>query len=327
MSSFLLCSVLLVAGCESEKHHIDSQIVKAEPEVKTYDVSYDLNVSSEENKVKVVLSINNSEDNPIPLITKDEKLFTVKLKDSDGTVLSEKTVQKEDRIQVLRNEEVDWYTEFEANMDKELIVESEIHLESEEYQKINIEEKKQVEPVKVSAKKLDTTLLQFAPNDNVVYKYKVDKNTEIEKEYMYFTGNKVQSFSKESGVEIYSQESDGLYYLHSNDPVGDIDGTQFIGKEEMNLLIPFPIVEGTTWEVDSKNYILSDGNVKVRTTMDLFNDCIEITEIDGKEKRYYYYHKDIGLLKVKKVRKGLPSKVELQLDEIENVDNLKKNEE
>lgn len=325
--SSLVCSILLVTGCESEKHHIDSQIVKAEPEIKTYDVSYDLNVSSEENRVKVVLSINNSGDNPIPLITKDEKLFTVKLKDSDGTVIGEKSIKKEDRIQVLRNEEVDWYAEFEANMDKELIVEADIHLKSEEYQKINIEKKKQTEPVKVAAKKLDTSLLQFAPNDNVVYTYKVDKNSKFEKEYMFFTDNKVQSFSTENGVEIYSQESDGIYYLHSNDPVGDIDGTQYIEKEEMDLLIPFPIVEGTSWEVGSKKFVLSDENVKVRTSMDLFNDCIEITEVDGKEKRYYYYHKDIGLLKVKKARKGLPSKVELQLDGIEKVDSPKNDKE
>jgi hypothetical protein len=314
----LFFNLLFVFGCQSEKHH-QLPVVEAEPKINEYDVSYNLDVDSEGNKVNVQITIENNKNQAIPLLTKKGHLFAIELKKKDGYLLEKKFIDQEDRRQILRQEVVTWNVDFEANMDEELVVESDLLLESDKYHQYHIENDVQTKNVIVSTQEIETPHLSFAPNNKMVYTYKTNNDTEIKEEFKFFNGNKVQSFSKEKGVQIYSQESDGIYYFSSPDPVGDIDGTEFIEKENMRLMIPFPIVEGRTWTVGDIQYKLSDQNIKVKTPLGLFDNCVEVTEIKGKVKRYYYYHKEIGLLKVKRAKsKGMPSATELQLTKIED---------
>lgn len=314
----LVCSILLVSGCESEKKDISSLFgeVKAEPKVNLYDVTYDLKAVPDTNKVKVHISMENAEKSPIPLLTKDGNLFSVKLKQKDGKLIKEEIIQLEDRKQLLKNEMIYWDVEFEANIDEEVLVETDLLLKSEDYQKYDVEQKVKNVPVVLSTNKLDTYNVSFAPVENAIYTYKLNKKKKIREEFKFFNENKVQSFSEKDGVKIMSQESDGIYLLSIQDPVGDIDGTEFINKEDMQLMIPFPIEEGITWKNGDKKYTLSDTNVPIKTRLGIFENCIEIIELNKKEKRFYYYHKDIGLIQVKLARKGLPSKIEMELIKI-----------
>jgi len=322
----LASSLLLISGCQVGEQHVSIPSVKADAEVKKYDVNYDLDVHTEGNKVKVTIAMENKTNDPIPLVTNNGQLFSIKLLKKDGTVLEKEIIDQRDRKQILRKEKVSWEVEFEANIDDEVVVESDLLLKSKKYQKYNLESAVQKEPVIASTKKIETPKIAFAPDKKLIYTYEVGKKDGyIQQEFQNFDGNKVQSFSKQNGVRIYSQESDGIYYLSSSDSVGDIDATSFIQKDEMNKIIPYPLVEGTTWTVGKKKYRLSDTNLKVKTPLDTFENCIEVTEVDKKVTRYYYYQKDIGLIKIKRARsKFLPAKTELQLVEIK--DPMKKQE-
>ena len=324
----LALNFLIVSGCQSEKNYKQISVVEAKPEINVYDVSYRLDAYSEGRKVKVTVTIEINKDQPILLLTKNGHLFSIELKKKDGTLIERKIIDQKDRRQILKKEMVTWDIEFEGNMDEELIVKSDLLLKSKKYHHYNIENDVQTKTVTVSTPKLETNQISFTPNPNkeVIYVYETNDNKKIKEEFRFFNGNKVQSFSKENGVQIYSQEPDGIYYFWSPDPIGDIDGTEFIEKKNMGLLIPFPIEEGKTWSVGDKQYKLSDQSVKVKTPLGLFNGCVEVTEKSKGTIKYYYYHKDIGLLKVKRKRKGLPSLTELQLIKIEEP-NQQKNKE
>ncbi|MFB8425624.1 hypothetical protein ACFC4S_26765 [Priestia megaterium] len=316
----LASSLLLISGCQVGEQHVNIPSVKADAEVKNYSVNYDLDVHTEGNKVKVTISMENKTNNPIPLITNNNQLFSVKLLKKDGSVLEKEIIDQRDRKQILRKEKVSWEVEFEANLDDKVVVESDLLLKSKKYQKYDLENPVQKEPVIATTEKIETPKIAFAPDKKLIYTYEVGKKEGyIQQKFQNFDGNKVQSFSEQKGVQLYSQESDGIYYLSSPDSVGDIDATKFIQKNEMTKIIPYPLVEGTTWTVGKKKYGLSDANLKVKTPLDTFDNCIEVTEIDKKVTRYYYYQKDIGLVKVKRARsKFLPAKTELQLVEIKD---------
>lgn len=316
----LASSLLLISGCQVGEQHVNIPSVKADAEVKNYNINYDLDVHTEGNKVKVTITMENKTNVPIPLVTNNGQLFSVKLLKKDGTALEKEIIDQRDRKQILRKEKVSWEVEFEANIDDEVVVESDLLLKSKKYQKYNLENAVQKEPVIASTKKIETPKIAFAPDKKLIYTYEVGKKEGyIQQEFQNFDGNKAQSFSEQNGVQIYSEESDGIYYLSSPDSVGDIDATKFIQKSEMDKIIPYPLVEGTTWTVGKKKYRLSDTDLKVKTPLDTFDNCIEITEIDKKVTRYYYYQKDIGLVKVKRARsKFLPAKTELQLVEIKD---------
>ncbi|MCK2000225.1 hypothetical protein MZM54_02340 [[Brevibacterium] frigoritolerans] len=320
ISGFIFLGMLILAGCESEKHDFNADIVKAEPKKTNYVTTYDLDVKSTENKIAVTLSMENGKENPLPILTPEGHLFSILLTKQDGAILDKKYVEVEDRKQIQRQEKISYDVDLEANVDGEVIVQTELLLKSDKYQTYDIQNKVQSESVLVETDQISSPDVAFAPNKEVTYTYATGKKKKIKEKFQHFNGNKVQSFSSEKGVQFYSKESDGVYYFSSPDPIGDIDGTEYIEKENMRLLIPLPLVEDKTWKVDKKTYILSEDDIKVKTRLGLFDHCIEVTEIDEKTKttRYYYYREDIGLLKVKRAKnKMLPSKTEMELTKIE----------
>ena len=316
----LASSLLLISGCQIGEKNVDIPSVKANAEVNNYNVTYDLKVLNEGNKIKVTLTMENNTIDPIPLLTSDGKLFSIKLKKKDGKLLDKEMIDQRDRKQILSKEKVSWDVAFEANLDDEVIIESDLLLKSKEYQKFHIKNEVQSEPVYASTEKIETPKIAYAPNKHLIYTYEAGKKgIEYTEDFKDFDGNKVQSFSKQKGVQIYSEEADGIYYLSSPDTIGDIDATKFIQKDGMNKIIPYPIIEGTTWTTGKKKYRLSDANLKVKTPYGLIDDCIEVTEVENKITRYYYYNKDIGLVKVKRQKsRFLPAKTEVQLKEIKD---------
>lgn len=312
--------MLVLAGCESEKHDFNADIVNAEPKITNYVTTYDLDVKSTENKIDVTLSMENGKEIALPLLTPEGHLFSILLTKQDGTILDKKYVEVEDRKQIQRQEKVSYDVELEANVDGEVFVQTELLLESGKYQTYDIKNKVQTEPVFVETEQINSPDVVFAPNKEVTYTYVTGKKKKSKEEFQHFNGSKIQSFSSTKGVQFYSKESDGVYYFSSPDPLGDIDGTEFIEKENMRLLIPLPLVEDKNWKVDKKTYILSEDDIRVKTRLGLFDHCIEVTEIDEKTNttRYYYYQEDIGLLKVKRAKnKKLPAKTEMELSKID----------
>ncbi|MGF7535433.1 hypothetical protein AAGG74_17415 [Bacillus mexicanus] len=314
----MICGIFIVSGCQGNKNDFMAQTVEAQPKkTSIYNVDYDLNVTSEGSTINVEVTIDNKENKTIPLLTESNDLFDVKLKDRDGHLIDQTKIKKDGRKEILSKEKVSWSTSFKVNMNKEFNVEADLMLKSKPYNKYVLIDEIKDKPVYVWIKNSTDTDISFVPNEKAVYTYQTSDKKKQKEEFKFFNKNKVQSFSKEKGVTLYSQEDDGIYNFISPDPVGDIDGTDFISKENMSLLIPFPIEKGTTWSAGKKKYEITDTNVKVKTKLDDFKKCIEITEIDGKEKRYYYYQEKVGLVKIKKARKLMPSKTELELIEIE----------
>lgn len=315
----IISGLLLITGCQSSKNDFIAPIVEAQSKTNNvYNVDYDLIVTSEENTINVELTIENRDYEKIPLYTEGDDLFVVKLKDIKGNLVDQEKVKKEDRKEILNKEKVSWNVTFKTNMNKELNVETELLLKSGPYNKFKIADEIKNKPVYVWTKNSNFADISFAPKESKIYIYQDSNKKKQKEEFRFFNNNKVQSFSKEKGVTIYSQEDDGLYVYTSPDPVGDIDGTEFVEKKNMSLLIPYPIEKDVDWKVGNKKYVISDEDITVKTKLDEFKHCVEITETDGKTKRYYYYQKEVGLIKIKKARKFMTSKTELELIKVDN---------
>lgn len=326
LGSTACLSLLLASGCEIGDTHFEIPTVKAAPEVHQYNVNYNLNVTTSQNAINVTTTIENEKKQPIPLLLEDNKLFSIILKKEDGTILQRKYIIANSRKQIQRQEKVSWDVNLEENMDEKLIVEVKLLLKSNKYQQFQIAEQTKEEPIFVSTKRLEEKKVPYAPRNNLMYIYESGNGKQKYQEKVSFSNDsKIQSFSTLKGVQIYSQEDDGIYYLSSSDPFGDIDGTQFVNREDMNKIIPFPLIEGTSWKVGKLRYSLSNTNINVKTPLGLFKNCIEITESGEKVTRYYYYNKDIGLLKVlKRSNKSISSKTEFQLSDTKEINTTPK---
>ncbi|MFP7487260.1 hypothetical protein SFC65_24185 [Priestia filamentosa] len=314
-----LCSVILVSGCQAVPHQF-TEVVEAQPskDVKKYEVDYALTATSEQNKVNVEVTLENTNDDSFPLLMENHHLFEVRLEEKDGTLVDKRFIDETERKEILKKEKLNWNVTFEANMDKELIVKTNLLLHSNSTYNIGLPHKEKRASVYVKTKTLDTAPLSYIPMQDKIYTYKPINKEEYTEEVSFFNGNKLQTFSKQNGVTIYAQEPDGIYSLTVPDPYGDIDGTQFVTKDNMDLVIPLPVKQGQTWSKDKKNYRVSDSDVLVKTDMGFFKHCIEITETYKKNTRYYYYQKDIGLVKVKEAREVWPSKTILELTKLED---------
>lgn len=313
-------SLLLTAGCSSAKHHFQyPESVTAEQVTNTYNLGYSLSVDAKENEVYIRVSLENPYDNEIPLMTDDEgNLFKIWVEDEEGKVIEQFSFEKGQREALAGKEKANWETTIDVNRDETVTVHSKVLLESTEQNQFVFEQQEQKVPVEVSTLQIATTSLNFTPREASDYIYETANEEKVIETFKYINGNRIQSYSKEDGVRIYSNEEDGLYVLSTNAATEDIDGTEYADISEMDLVIPYPAKEGYEWEINNKKYKVTDEEVRVKTPYKLFKEAVEVTETDKKgNKKYLYFHKDVGLVKAKqKNKKQLISKTIYELVDI-----------
>ncbi|WP_088361793.1 hypothetical protein [Bacillus cereus] len=319
----IACGVIL-GGCEPEKNNfpIANEVVKAESKIKTLKVSYNLAAITKDNDVNVQLSLENDSSFSIPILGEDQNLFSIKLKKEDGTVLEEKFIEKDpQRKMINKQEKLEWSVHFKGGSNERLVVESQLLLKGDNSNMLELIDEVQTRHIRVKPLVVDTFALTFAPNKDKRYEYQAEDGTLISSEvFTIFNKNKVQSVVENSGLNVISIEDDGIYKKNIPESAEEVDITDSILKEDMEKILPMPISKGASWDVDNKHYTLSEEAIKVSTPIGDFEDAVEVTEIDGDIKKFYYYQKDIGLIKVKKyIDESSPAKTEMQLAKIEEL--------
>ena len=314
-------SLLLVAGCSSSKDHFQypEEVTASSVIENTYNVGYQLSVNADENKVHIAVSLENPLNVEMPLITDENgNLFDIRIEDSDGNIIEQFYLEKGARDSLANKEKTQWETTVDVNRDETITVHSKILLKSNEQTKYNLSNETQEVSVEVKTAQIARTSLMYTPKEPVDYIYKTKSDEEVVERFRYMNKNRIQSFTEEEGVKIYSNEADGLYVLVTGAATEDIDGTDYVETSEMDLLVPYYVEEGFEWIIDSKKYKLSDADVRVKTPYESYQGAVEITETDKKgNKKYLYFDKDVGLLKVKqKNKKQLVSKTVYELVDI-----------
>ncbi|MED2737317.1 hypothetical protein [Bacillus toyonensis] len=319
----IACGIVL-AGCEPEENNfpIANEVVKAESSINFLKVPYKMSAITKDNDVNVQLSLENNNSFPIPILLADQNLFSVKLKKEDGTVVEEQLIERDpQRDMIQKQEKLEWNVHFKGGSNERLVVETQLLLKGDNDNKIELVNEVQTKHIKVNPLINDIYPVSFAPNKEKRYEYQTEDGTVVSTEvFKIFNKNKIQSVIENNGLNIISIEGDGIYKKNITDSADEVDITDSILKEDMEKILPMPITKGISWDVNNKHYILSEESIKVATPIGDFEDAVEVTEIDGDSKKFYYYQKDIGLIKVKKyIDDSTAAQTEMQLAKIEEL--------
>lgn len=298
LSVLLISASLLLVACNQEttKTHEPSDLVKIEKslprEYQGLHIEMESYLLEETLTVKTV--IKNQSEQEIPLHYETNHFASISLATEEKVV--QEVVLPFDQDSLKAKEEVVFETSYILpNVDQEYVVKAHVYLEDKEQWRYKKEELTAVEAVR----KEKSQELVFLPKEKVTYVYENKRNEAITKKevtFLHFKDGFVQSVDTALGTTIYYVDQKGIYTAYKHDRVME---KNLIGNVDYNkqLVLSFPIKQGTNWELEGVRYEITALDQTVVTPFEAFHDVIEVTSDFGTGMKYFY-QKDIGLLKV-----------------------------
>jgi predicted small lipoprotein YifL len=307
MLTTLLAAILVVSlsACGKDENKVPpspSAEVTPSETPQTQDVLYshiafELSTSMENGTIKGEFSIENQNNEVMPLSLKDGNLISYQIHNEAGEVLSEKTIDEATRTKLQPKETITYNFSYDIaeEMTGEISVTAKLLLVDADHVKYDDSLLSAKSSVKIAQK------LVWFPNEAKTYVYSNPTSESTFKEsYSYFKDGLVQKNSELTGISVYSEDERGMYLVHSDPNQIVLDAPNVLENftiTEKHKWLNLPISVGDGWLDGDAKYDILAVDKTVETPAGTFNDVIEVQMTKGNVVKLYYA-KGVGLIQV-----------------------------